>query len=308
MKKIMSLILVALMIMSLGVTAFAVPIPEKPYDNSEFFTYKDYTLHYRAYDGDPADECQVLLVHGFCLSTASLEGVAEEYMKAGYDVITVDAPNFGYSSRETTETELLDREEVIYALMCHLGGKWIVGGHSMGGGIAINIATDYSDIVSGLVLYAPQTNTAPTPFMAKMSKSVIMRSAMNLMLKFALTMPVLVRYLVEMSFSSKEYAKNYDLDRITAPMRVDGTGAGISIMSSHTRDTDFAKLSELNVPCVIFTASEDKVAMADNLQTIIDNSPEGTVVYNFEQGGHMMMEYNPEKVAELSLPIMAKCK
>ena len=308
MKKILSLILALSMALSLCLPAFAVPIPEKPYDNSCFFSYKDYTLHYRVYDGDPADKKQVLLVHGFCLSTASLEGVAEEYMSAGYDVITVDAPNFGYSTRETNDMELLDREEIIYALMCHLGGRWIVGGHSMGGGIAVNIATDYSDIVSGLVLYAPQTNTEAKGIAAKMSASKLMQTVMSAVLALALRMPAVVRLLVEMSFSSKEYAKSYDLSRITDPMSVDGTGAGISIMSSHTRGTDFEKLASLKIPCVIFTASEDRVAMADNLQTIIDSAPEGKVVYNFEQGGHMMMEYNPEKVAELSLPVMAKCK
>ena len=307
MKKIVSLILVAVMLLSLGAGACAVAIPENPYDNSRFFDYKDYTLHYRVYDGDPADKKQLLLVHGFCLSTASLEGVAEEYMKEGYDVVTVDAPNFGYSSRETSKTDLLDREEVIHALMENIGGKWIVGGHSMGGGIAINIATDYSEDVTGLVLYAPQTNTEATGMMAKMSKSYLMQSMMNIVLKMALRMPALVRLLVEMSFSDKDFAKDYDLKRITAPMSVDGTGAGISIMSSHTRGTDFEKLSTLDIPCVIFTASEDKVAMADNLQTIIDHAPKGTAVYNFEKGGHMMMEYNPKEVAELSLPIMAKC-
>ena len=209
---------------------------------------------------------------------------------------------------ETNDMELLDREEIIYALMCHLGGRWIVGGHSMGGGIAINIATDYSDIVSGLVLYAPQTNTEAKGFAAKMSASKLMQTMMSAVLAFALRMPVLVRMLVEMSFSNKEYAKTYDLSRITDPMKVDGTGAGISIMSSHTRSTDFEKLSSLKMPCVIFTASEDRVAMADNLQTIIDSAPEGKVVYNFDEGGHMMMEYNPKEVAKLSLPIMAKCK
>lgn len=307
MKKITSLVLVLIMAFSMSVSACAGAIPEKLYDNSRFFSYKDYTLHYRAYDGDPADKKQVLLVHGFCLSTASLEGVAEEYMAAGYDVVTVDAPNFGYSVRETNDILLLDREEVIYALMCHLGGKWIVGGHSMGGGIAVNIATDYSDVVSGLVLYAPQTNTEAKGIAAKMSASKLMQNIMSVMLAFALRMPYLVRMLVEMSFSSKEYAKTYDLSRITAPMSVDGTGAGISIMSSHTRGTDFEKLSALEIPCVIFTASEDKVASADNLKTIIDCAPKGTVVYNFEEGGHMMMEYNPKEVARLSLPIMEKC-
>lgn len=308
MKKIISVILAVLMVASMGISAFAVAIPEKPYYNSSFFSYKDYTLHYRIYDGDPANKKQVLLVHGFCLSTASLEGVAEEYMKAGYDVITVDAPNFGYSSRENNNMELLDREEIIYALMCSLGGKWIVGGHSMGGGIAINIATDYGENVIGLVLYAPQTNTEATKMAAVMSKTCLMQSMMTMVLKFALRMPPLVRLLVEMSFSSKDFAKNYDLNRITAPMKVDGTGAGISIMSSHTRGSNFEKLASLDIPCVIFTASEDKVAMADNLQTIIDYAPKGKVVYNFEEGGHMMMEYNPQKVAELSLPVMAECK
>ena len=118
MKKLLSGLLLVAMILSLSVAAFAVPIPEKPYENSSFFKYKDYTLHYRVYDGDSADERQIMLIHGFCLSTASLEGVAEEYMAAGYDVVTVDAPNFGYSTRETDDMELLDREEIIHALMC----------------------------------------------------------------------------------------------------------------------------------------------------------------------------------------------
>ena len=307
MKKIMSIVLIVTMLFSLALTAFATEIPEMPYDNSRFFSYKDYTLHYRVYDGDPADKRQVLLIHGFCLSTASLEGVAEEYMAEGYDVVTVDAPNFGYSTRETDKMQLLDREEIIYALMCHIGGKWIVGGHSMGGGIAINIATDYGENVTGLVLYAPQTNTEATGIGAFMSKACLMQTVMNTVLKLALRIPLIVRMLVEMSFSSKEFAENYDLSRITAPLSVDNTGAGISIMSTHTRGTDFDKLSELKIPCVVFTASEDRVAMADNLQTIIANAPEGKVVYNFEEGGHMMMEYNPKEVAELSLPIMAKC-
>ena len=308
MKKILSLIAIVTMILSLSVSVMAIPIPEKPYENSRFFSYEDYTLHYRVYDGDPADKRQVLLVHGFCLSTASLEGVAQEYMKAGYDVVTVDAPNFGYSSRETSRTNLLEREEIIHELMKYLGGKWIVGGHSMGGGIAINIATTYSEDVTGLVLYAPQTNTEANWFTAKISKTCLVQTMMNIVLKTALRMPAVVRLLVEMSFSSKEFAESYELSRITAPLSVDGTGAGISIMSSHTISSDFEKLSRLDIPCVIFTADEDKVAMADNLQTIIDHAPEDTAVYNFKEGGHMMMEYSPAEVAELSVPVMAKCK
>ena len=48
------------------------------------------------------------------------------------------------------------------------------------------------------------------------------------------------------------------------------------------------------------------VASAENLNEIIDNAPEGTKVVNFTEGGHMMMEYNPTKAAEETLPVMEK--
>ncbi len=79
-------------------------------------------------------------------------------------------------------------------------------------------------------------------------------------------------------------------------------------MSSHTRGTDFEAFSALEIPCIIVTASKDKIASADNLQQIIDSAPRGTVVENAEKGGHMMMEYDPVSAAELTLPVIAQCK
>ena len=159
MKKALSLILAVIMAFSLCTVAFAADTAEKPFDNSNFFCSGEYTLHYRTYEPDGKTKGQILLVHGFCLSTASLEGIAEEYQKAGYFVVTVDAPNFGYSTRENLDMELVDRESLIFALAEELGGTWVVGGHSMGGGIALNLASMYPETFTGLVLFAPQTNS-----------------------------------------------------------------------------------------------------------------------------------------------------
>ena len=79
-------------------------------------------------------------------------------------------------------------------------------------------------------------------------------------------------------------------------------------MSSHTRGSDLSKLKALDIPCAVITASNDKVAMAANLQAILDNAPEGYYTYEFSQGGHMMMEYDPQGVAEHTLPTIEKCK
>ena len=110
-----------------------------------------------------------------------------------------------------------------------------------------------------------------------------------------------------MSFSDKDFAADYDLKRITNPLKISGTGAGITIMASHARGTDFQALSELDIPAVLITAKEDKVASAENLDAIISALGENLVTFECEKGGHMMMEYDPVLVAEKTLPVMALC-
>ncbi len=305
MKKLTSVLLAVLMVFSLTVTSFAAN-EEKPFDNSKFYTEGDYTIHYRVFEPSDAVRGQIFLVHGFCLSTVSLEGVAAEYAGAGYRVVLADAPSFGYSTKENSKTKLVDREVLFYGLLKELGGKWIVGGHSMGGGIAINLATDYPEITEGAILFAPQTSAESSGVMAAFMRSGIMQAMYSLVLKLALLFPSIVRSLVEMSFSDKEFAADYDLSRITAPFTLEGSGPAVAIMASHTRGSDLEAFSQLDIPCVILTAEDDRVANADNLQAIIDNAPEGTVVIDGLEGGHMMMEYNPVLAAELTLEAINK--
>lgn len=309
MKKILSFILALVMLLTAVPFAFAVNT-EKPFDNSSFYEVNDdYTLHYRTYEAKGQQKNQILLIHGFCLSTATFEGLAEIYAENGYRTVLVDVPNFGYSSRETDKTVLMDREDLIYALMKKLGGKWIVGGHSMGGGIAINLGVDHPETVTGLVLFAPQTSADASENQMPTFFSKPMQIMMEVVRTVILWFPTLIRYaLVAGSFSSMEFAKNYEVEKITDPFTIKGTGAGIAVMSTHTRGSDLSKLRALDIPCVIVTADKDMVASADNLKAIIDNAPEGTKVVNFTEGGHMMMEYNPQKAAEETLPIIDKCR
>lgn len=307
MKKALSLLLSLVMIFSLTCVAFAAD-GGKPYDNSNFYVNGEYTLHYRTYTPDRTPKNRIMLIHGFCLSTASLEGIAEEYMKEGYEVVTVDAPNFGYSTRETQVSRLVDRELLIYSLAQQLGGTWIIGGHSMGGGIALNLASIYPSTFTGLVLFAPQTNAEMSGMSKMIASSKLMQSFYTLVLKLALKLPPVVRVLVEKSFSDSEYAKNYDLSRITGPLSVKDTGAGIAIMASHTMAADFEKISQLEIPAVVITAKEDQVASGENLDQIITALGENVVTYECEKGGHMMMEYDPVLVKEKTLPTIESCK
>ncbi|MCM1543965.1 MAG: alpha/beta hydrolase [Ruminococcus sp.] len=308
MKKAISLLLALIMVFSCSFFAFAAnETAEKPFENSEFFTSGDYTLHYRTYEPSGTAKNQIMLFHGFGLSTVSLEGLAQEYVSAGYKVVLVDLPDFGYSTRETAYMKLLPREEVVFELMQSLGGKWIVGGHSMGGGVASNLAIMYPEVVTGLVLIAPQTNAELPKIASLMMRSCLVGGMFNLVISLASRSPSIIRMMIEMSFSDKAYAKTYDTSRITNPLKIKGTGAAIAIMASHATPTDAAKFGELTIPIVIVTVANDKVAMKSSIDTLVNSNPANLITCEFEQGGHMVMEYNPKGVAEATLSTIASC-
>lgn len=300
MKKIFALILSLLMLFSFSTVSLAADENEKPFENSEFYSCGDYSIHYRTFLPESEPKEQIMLLHGFGLSTVSFEPLAEKYVANGYKVVVVDFPNFGYSSRETLDMNLLSREEIVYSLMSFLGGKWILGGHSMGGGVAINVATSHSDKVSALVLFAPQTNSKPNFVMASFMKSAPVRAAFELVIRLASRSSSVIEKMLDLSFSDETYAKNYDKEKISAPLKISGTGSGIAIMSSHVSSTDFAAFSMLDIPVLIVTAENDNVASKDNLEKIISNSPINTVFYSFQKGGHMMMEYDSDLAFEVT--------
>ncbi len=302
MKKIIALLLSMLMMFSLCTVSFAASEEKMlPFENSAFFTDGDYEIHYRTYLPTGTVKNQIMLLHGFGLSTASFEGLAEEYVLSGYKVVLVDLPNFGYSSRETMKTELVDREQLVADLMKNLGGTWVIGGHSMGGGVASNVAIDNPELVTGLVLFAPQTSTEMPEGVAKIVRSAPVRAMFEFMIRLGSRVDLAIEALVAYSFSDVEYAKNYDISRISNPLKTKSTGSGLAIMASHARGTDLEAFGALEIPVIIVTSSNDLVASKQNLNALIDASSKNLTTYNFEEGGHMMMEYNPILAASVTL-------
>lgn len=308
MKKALSLVLAIVLMFGCVTVSFAADEQiAKPFENSEFFTDGDYTLHYRTYEPEESAKNQIMLLHGFCLSTVSFEGLAEEYVANGYKVVLVDLPDFGYSSRETSKMELVAREELVYDLMTALGGTWIVGGHSMGGGVAANLATNYPETVTGLVLIAPQTAFEVSGVMALLMRSSLAQAGYELILGFASRCPAIIRILLNMSFGDLEFAMAYDTNRIADPLQIKGTGAGLAIMASHATPTDIEKFGELTIPIIIVTASNDNIAEQGRIDDLVNSGAPNLTTKNFEYGGHMVMEYDPQAVADVTLGTIEMC-
>lgn len=103
----------------------------------------------------------VLLCHGFSSSPASVRPWAESLATHGYHVAAPRLPGHGTAWREmniTTWTDWYDRVEQEYVQLAAEHDRVLLGGLSMGGGLAIRLAQQHPE-VPALALVNPSIGT-----------------------------------------------------------------------------------------------------------------------------------------------------
>ena len=106
----------------------------------------------------------LVMIHGLMGSSRNLTYALSGQLREQFRVITLDRPGSGYSTRhKRTAADLPAQARQVAAFLHTLGlDKPLVLGHSLGGAIALALALDHPDAVSGLVLVAPLTHPQPT--------------------------------------------------------------------------------------------------------------------------------------------------
>lgn len=118
MKRLISaLCVITLLFSAFSVVSFADSDEFKPYEDSRFFEYGDYSIHYRVLPAEGEFKGRVMMLHGFVCSTYSWRNLAPLLAKAGYEVVLADLPSFGYSTRESASVAFVPRETLIAELM-----------------------------------------------------------------------------------------------------------------------------------------------------------------------------------------------
>jgi pimeloyl-ACP methyl ester carboxylesterase len=121
-------------------------IPAKPFENSNFATIDSLRIHYRTWNSEIKNpRGKVLLIHGFCGSTFCWRFNYDTLVRAGYMVVAIDLPGFGYSERSAKLNQSQSNRarmiwELIDAIDLQVKSKWNIVGHSMGGGTAEAVA------------------------------------------------------------------------------------------------------------------------------------------------------------------------
>lgn len=308
-RRFISLFLSLFLILALVLPASALcdarPIPARPFENSAFFDYEGYSIHYRTFPAEDAKD-QIFLIHGFALSSYCFVALAEELVQRGYTCVLADLPNFGYSTRETKDTVQLPREEIMYKLMCELSDKpWYVGGHSMGGYVALEIATKYPQGVKQLLLYGTNGNDGADGLRGKLMQNETLLSVFGPMMEAAGKSKPLVRLLYAFACNSLRFALQYDVDKITDPYYIKGTGEGALRNFPRLPKTDYDAVRAM--PPILFVNGDKDYVVSDSLRKSLRAAlPEGSLDYVVKGAGHMVIETHAAEVAALTAAFLEK--
>ena len=298
MKKLISILCVTvILVSSFSVMAFAADTNYMPYEESQYFSYGDYDIHYRVIPAQGKFKGRIMMLHGFMCSTYAWRNMADEMSKKGYECVLADLPNFGYSTRETPETEIVDREILITELMKSIApmDQWILAGHSMGGGVAVNIAID--NPVKALLLYCPAPQSEFPVAMQGIVQSNLMKGTMNAFFKYGTRIEPLVKTVILMATLDIKFSSEYDVNGVTDAVQYDNFGAGMCEMMYNVKPTDLANADKITCPVLLVQASGDIILNAQMKEQMNSAFPDATT-YNVKGGGHQCIE---NRAYELSL-------
>ncbi|SDC20117.1 Pimeloyl-ACP methyl ester carboxylesterase [Terribacillus halophilus] len=132
--------------------------------SNDIFHHDESAIHYRFYPSiNDHTSDTILLLHGFLASGYCFHRMIPDLRKR-YHVLTMDFPPFGNSGKSAKTVFSYDYyTRLVISLLDHLHIKRLdIGGHSMGGQIAMRFAYAYPHRINKLFLFAPSSYMLPT--------------------------------------------------------------------------------------------------------------------------------------------------
>lgn len=233
----------------------------------------------------------LLFIHGFG-GDASGWAFVQEALAVEFDTVALDLPGHGASSKSVVEGSLAAQAHIVAQFIEALAtGPVNILAHSMGGGIALALASVRPDLVRGMVLLAPMGlgNGINDQYLQGFIATEKHRD---------------IRAVLQTLFANPELVSRAMVDEIQRYKRVDGTSAALTtirdaIVTNGVQAADFtAARAGFRGPLAVLWGTEDRIVPLDA------SSAEGVV--QVPGVGHMPQAEAAPKVIETALAILPR--
>ncbi len=299
-KRILLFVVIFILIAPYLISSeFTYDILEKPFSNSMFYkTNKDVSIHTRISQPTQEIKGQIVMIHGLGASTYSFRNQSEPLAQAGYFVVAVDLPAFGYSDRQKgIDHSQLARADMLWQVLDQiedeysLDDKWHLMGHSMGASTVLALSNQRPHDVLKLILIAPAI-TQDNNSIGWLLKSPLGEWLKVYLRYFAINESSFARLLKSASNQpvSDDMIKGY-LD----PLKIKGTNQALLDLLSSAKNVLIQDWTSNQTPVLIIWGEQDDWVSFDQIDRIIPYVDDLTLL-TLKDEGHLAHEMAYQQV------------
>lgn len=260
---------------------------------SAFIGVNGMEVHYRE-EGKLNDSIPIVLIHGTGSSLHTFEAWTK-VLKKDYRVIGLDLPAYGLTGPfPNREYSMEHYVEFIGAFLTALGiEKCILGGNSLGGGIAWRFASQYPKRVERLILidasgYPSQAMSTPLAF--KIAQFPLLKNLFTF-----ITPRFVAKASVENVYADKNLVTESLVDRyFELTLRKGNRQAFIDRLSLKVSENSHKKIKAIQQPTLVLWGDQDQLIPLANAYKFHRDLPNDTLVV-LKNTGHVPMEERPNK-------------
>jgi pimeloyl-ACP methyl ester carboxylesterase len=301
-KKAIWLFPALLLLAAVGLYRADIPVAaiEQRYadSSSRFIRLMGMRVHYKD-QGDPQDGFPLVLIHG---TSSSLHTWDSLVLRIGprKRIIRMDLPAFGLTGASPERLYTTDfYVAFVDSFLQRLGiQRCILGGNSLGGGIAWNTALADTLRIRALILldatgYPRKNERGNLGF-----RLAAMPGVGSLLSSF--TPRALIRKSLEDSYSDPRKVNDALVDRYYELLLREGNRQATVDLFQGRRQLQPERIREIRVPTLIIWGEDDRLIDVENAGLFARDIP-GSESVVLSRSGHIPMEETPEPVAEAIL-------
>ena len=255
---------------------------------------KGLTVHVR--DEGPRDAPVIVLLHG---SNAFLQTWDSwtTLLQPQYRVIRFDFPGHGLTGADPARAYSTSAfVDVTDRVVTRLGvDRFVLGGNSMGGGVAWAYAHKYPEKLRGIVLVdatgQPQPEQQSLPVGFRIAQTPLLRDIMRF-----ITPRSMIEQGLQQSVTNQSVVTPANIDRYWELLRYPGNRQATIDRFATPDDPRVTGTPRLPVPTLILWGADDKLIPVSSAAWFKQQVPDARVI-TYPATGHLMMEEIPQKSA-----------